>query len=145
MRSTGKPAIRRTLQVRSNPVPGGQHTSQRILGTYVNPGLLRRISSVRIASAVAASQRRCAGGRTTGRAKPRPVPAQCAGTVDGVTPRTARGGVLHTSVGARLASPGCQFPPVASFTPVIRARQASHLQTATYIWKPRNPRPNPRL
>ncbi|MDR0937320.1 MAG: hypothetical protein LBM98_11630 [Oscillospiraceae bacterium] len=26
MRSTGKPAIRRALQVRSNPVPGGQHT-----------------------------------------------------------------------------------------------------------------------
>ncbi|MDR0937229.1 MAG: hypothetical protein LBM98_11165 [Oscillospiraceae bacterium] len=46
------------LQVRSNPVPGGQHTSQRIAEYYVNPGLLRRISSVRIASAVAASQRR---------------------------------------------------------------------------------------
>ncbi|MDR0935593.1 MAG: hypothetical protein LBM98_02800 [Oscillospiraceae bacterium] len=26
MRSTGKPAIRRALQVRSNPVPGGKHT-----------------------------------------------------------------------------------------------------------------------
>ncbi|MDR0937672.1 MAG: hypothetical protein LBM98_13435 [Oscillospiraceae bacterium] len=26
MRSTGTPTIRRTLQVRSNPVPGGQHT-----------------------------------------------------------------------------------------------------------------------
>ncbi|MDR0935555.1 MAG: hypothetical protein LBM98_02600 [Oscillospiraceae bacterium] len=46
------------LQVRSNPVPGGQHTTLRIAGYYVNPGLLRRISMVRIASAVAASQRR---------------------------------------------------------------------------------------
>ncbi|MDR0937126.1 MAG: hypothetical protein LBM98_10635 [Oscillospiraceae bacterium] len=51
MRSTGKPAIRRALQVRSNPVPGGQHTSYvlrltclRIVNYYVNPGLLRRIS-----------------------------------------------------------------------------------------------------
>ncbi|MDR0935911.1 MAG: hypothetical protein LBM98_04430 [Oscillospiraceae bacterium] len=29
--------------MRSNPVPGGQHTV-RIAGLYVNPGLLRRIS-----------------------------------------------------------------------------------------------------
>jgi hypothetical protein len=36
LRSTGKPAIRRTLQVRSNPVPGGKHTdyvSQTITST----------------------------------------------------------------------------------------------------------------
>ncbi|MDR0936226.1 MAG: hypothetical protein LBM98_06060 [Oscillospiraceae bacterium] len=33
--------------------------------------------------------RKCGGGfAKTGRGKPCPVPAQCAGTVDGVTPRT---------------------------------------------------------
>ncbi|MDR0935620.1 MAG: hypothetical protein LBM98_02935 [Oscillospiraceae bacterium] len=42
LRSTGTLAIRTRLQVRSNPVPGGQHTV-RIAGLYVNPGLLRRI------------------------------------------------------------------------------------------------------
>ncbi|MDR0935518.1 MAG: hypothetical protein LBM98_02415 [Oscillospiraceae bacterium] len=41
------------LQVRSNPVPGGQHTV-RIVGVYVNPGLLRRISST--------TYRKCGGG-----------------------------------------------------------------------------------
>ncbi|MDR0936758.1 MAG: hypothetical protein LBM98_08765 [Oscillospiraceae bacterium] len=60
----------------------------RIAGYYVNPGLLRRITFLRIASAVAASQRRCAEGRTTGRATPCPhsgaprrsgLPAPCAG------------------------------------------------------------------
>ncbi|MDR0935714.1 MAG: hypothetical protein LBM98_03415 [Oscillospiraceae bacterium] len=36
--------------------------------------------------------RECGGGfAKTGWAKPSPVPAQCTGTVDGVTPRTARG------------------------------------------------------
>ncbi|MDR0935387.1 MAG: hypothetical protein LBM98_01750, partial [Oscillospiraceae bacterium] len=49
-----------------------------IAGYYVNPGLLRRISLT--------TYRECGGGfAKTGRAKPCPVPALCAGTVDGVT------------------------------------------------------------
>ncbi|MDR0937113.1 MAG: hypothetical protein LBM98_10570 [Oscillospiraceae bacterium] len=80
MRSTGKPAIRRTLQVRSNPVPGGQHTSQRILGAYVNPGLLRRISLT--------TYRKCGGGfaKTVRRGAHHGQGKPC------LAPRTARGG-----------------------------------------------------
>ncbi|MDR0937065.1 MAG: hypothetical protein LBM98_10330 [Oscillospiraceae bacterium] len=40
--------------MRSNPVPGGKHTSLRIADDYVNPGLLRRISST--------TYRKCGGG-----------------------------------------------------------------------------------
>ncbi|MDR0937488.1 MAG: hypothetical protein LBM98_12505 [Oscillospiraceae bacterium] len=48
MRSTGTLTIRRALQVRSNPVPVGKHTCLRILGYYVNPGLLRRVQNCEI-------------------------------------------------------------------------------------------------
>ncbi|MDR0936018.1 MAG: hypothetical protein LBM98_04975 [Oscillospiraceae bacterium] len=54
LRSTGKLAIRTRLQVRSNPVPGGQHTSYVSQDYYVNPGLLRRISLT--------TYRKCGGG-----------------------------------------------------------------------------------
>jgi hypothetical protein len=61
-----------------------QPTSLRIAGYYVNPGLLRRISLT--------TYRKCGGGfAKTGRAKPCPVPAHRAGTVDDGRVRARRG------------------------------------------------------
>ncbi|MDR0937369.1 MAG: hypothetical protein LBM98_11885 [Oscillospiraceae bacterium] len=58
MRSTGKCEIREVyrceaIQCREDNI---RPTCLGIAGYYVNPGLLRRVSMVRIASAVAASQ-----------------------------------------------------------------------------------------
>ncbi|MDR0935744.1 MAG: hypothetical protein LBM98_03570 [Oscillospiraceae bacterium] len=62
----------------------GGTTYGRIARYYVNPGLLRRISLT--------TYRKCGGGfAKTGRALPCPVPAQCAGTVDGGCVRAVRG------------------------------------------------------
>ncbi|MDR0936014.1 MAG: hypothetical protein LBM98_04950 [Oscillospiraceae bacterium] len=64
MRSTGKLAIRRTLQVRSNPVPGVKHTSYR--------RIVRQpwIASPRFNG----TYRKCSGSfAMTGRAKPCPL------------------------------------------------------------------------
>ncbi|MDR0936791.1 MAG: hypothetical protein LBM98_08935 [Oscillospiraceae bacterium] len=54
MRSTGTLAIRRALQVRSNPVPGGQHTAyvptyRRILRQpwIASPHIINYVSQVR--------------------------------------------------------------------------------------------------
>ncbi|MDR0937685.1 MAG: hypothetical protein LBM98_13505 [Oscillospiraceae bacterium] len=63
----------------------GSVTYGRIAGLYVNPGLLCRITIVRIASAVAASQRR-AGLRPALSRRIAP------GRWTGLRPRTARGG-----------------------------------------------------
>ncbi|MDR0935363.1 MAG: hypothetical protein LBM98_01630 [Oscillospiraceae bacterium] len=80
MRSTGTPTIRRTLQVRSNPVPGGQHTVYVSQDYYVNPGLLRRISLT--------TYRKCGGGfAKTGLASPSPAPGRR--TTGGASPAPA--------------------------------------------------------
>ncbi|MDR0935308.1 MAG: hypothetical protein LBM98_01350 [Oscillospiraceae bacterium] len=123
MRSTGKLAIRRALQVRSNPVPGGQHTecivevlrqpwiaSPHIIGTY----------------------RKCGGGfAKTGRAKPCPVPAHRAGTVDGGRDRARRGETTP--------------PPTAAPLPRGEFTGEGGFETRPYVYcTTRNPRPNPR-
>ncbi|MDR0935633.1 MAG: hypothetical protein LBM98_03000 [Oscillospiraceae bacterium] len=53
MRSTGKPTIRTTLQVRSNPVPGAKHT-------YVSPPALDCRAPRR------PTYRKCGGARNDG-------------------------------------------------------------------------------
>ncbi|MDR0937617.1 MAG: hypothetical protein LBM98_13155 [Oscillospiraceae bacterium] len=62
---------REAIQCREDNI---QPTSLRIAGFYVNPGLLRRVSMVRIASAEAASQRRCAGAAHLGQGEALPCP-----------------------------------------------------------------------
>ncbi|MDR0936084.1 MAG: hypothetical protein LBM98_05305 [Oscillospiraceae bacterium] len=162
MRSTARLAIRRTLQVRSNPVPGGQHTS------YV-PTYRRVVRQPWIASPhINGTYRKCGGGfAKTGWAKPSPVPAQCAGTVDGVT--SAHGAGRADGVAPRRAR-GTTPPPTAAPLPRGEFTGEGGFETRPYAppaqptSKPiplcggvppaggrvvspagRNPRPNPRL
>ncbi|MDR0937212.1 MAG: hypothetical protein LBM98_11070 [Oscillospiraceae bacterium] len=100
--------------MRSNPVPGGKHTSYVSQDYYVNPGLLRRISLVRIASAVAASQRRA--GRSPALSR-RIAP----GRWTRLRPRTARG----------------HHPGATRCVPSQEGKLRRRLS------QPRDPRPNP--
>ncbi|MDR0935077.1 MAG: hypothetical protein LBM98_00170 [Oscillospiraceae bacterium] len=102
----------------------------RIAGYYVNPGLLRRVSLT--------TYRKCGGGfAKTGRGKPCPVPAQCAGTVDGVT--SAHGaGKPPRRYAAPL--PRGEFTRKASTTPQPTSKPHSPLRrgaAAAAGWFPR--------